>query len=99
MSKKKTTQLKEDEYVLHLSAAELVHLRNLLSVTVPVQDGDQTVSDQLIAISGLQISEDALWSKVVELCKIANVPLGEQAPDYGIFLSEHPVLGIFSKND
>lgn len=39
--------------------------------------------------------ESLLWNKVHQLCTTAEIPLGDDAPDYVISYSGPPTLGVF----
>jgi hypothetical protein len=81
-------------FTLKLSLAELAHLRDLFSIALPV-DLKSTVSQSLAAGQGRQVVETKLWNKVVNLCKEASLPLGEEAPDFIITVTAPPELGVF----
>jgi hypothetical protein len=73
---------------------ELLHLRDLMSVTLP-PDGKQTLSQALAALEGRPMIETYLWRKISEACEEAGLPLGEEAPDYIVAPSAPPPMGVF----
>lgn len=81
-------------FTLKLSLAELVHLRDLFSIALPV-DLKATVSQSLASGQGRQVVETKLWNKIVALCKEATIPLDEEAPDFIITVTAPPELGVF----
>jgi len=81
-------------FSLKLSLAELVHLRDLFSISLPV-DLKSTVSQSLASGQGRQLVETKLWNKIVGLCKEGSIPLDEEAPDFIITVTSPPELGVF----
>ena len=81
-------------FTMKLSLAELIHLRDLFSIALPV-DLKTTVSQSLAAGQGRQIVETKLWNKIVHLCKEGGVPLEEESPDFIITVTAPPELGVF----
>ncbi len=81
-------------FTLKLSLVELVHIRDLFSVLLPV-DLKQTVSQSLAASQGRQLIETKLWNKIVTLCNEGGVPLDDEAPDFIITVTAAPELGVF----
>lgn len=39
--------------------------------------------------------ESLLWNKINQLCSLADVPLGDDAPDFVVSYSGPPTLGVF----
>lgn len=81
-------------FTLKLNIAELVHLRDLFSISLPV-DLKTTVSQSLAHSQSRQVIETKLWNKVVSLCKEGGVPLDEEAPDFIVTVTASPELGVF----
>lgn len=81
-------------FTLKLSLPELVHLRDLFSVSLPV-DLKETVSQSLASSQGRQLVETKLWNKIVNLCNEGSVPLDDEAPDFIITVTAAPELGVF----
>lgn len=81
-------------FTLKLSLAELVHLRDLFSVSLPV-DLKTTVSQSLAAGQGRQLIETKLWNKIVNLCKEGLIPMDDEAPDFIVTVTAPPELGVF----
>jgi len=81
-------------FTLKLSLPELVHIRDLFSISLPV-DLKTTVSQSLAASQGRQIVETKLWNKLVSLCTEGEIPLNEEAPDFIITVTAPPELGVF----
>ena len=81
-------------FLLKLSLVELVHLRDLFSISLPI-DLKSTVSQSLATGQGRQLVETKLWNKIVALCKEATIPLDEEAPDFIITVTSPPELGVF----
>lgn len=90
--KQKTKRLKT--YTLSLSKFELLHLRDLMSLNLP-PNGERTVSQGLAELEDRTVVESFLWKKVCDLCNNANLPLGDEAPDYIVAPSGVPPMGIF----
>lgn len=95
MPSKKTNQKRaNDDCNLCLSRAELSHLRDLFSVTV--LDQPVTVSQNLTSVNGFN-AEHELWQKIALLCKQQSLPVDDSAPDYSVWYTELPSLGICKK--
>ena len=85
---------KKQTYELNLTKHELVHLRDLFSILLP-PDLKSTVSQMLATVGGRTMVESLLWNKINQLCAAADVPLGDDAPDFVVSYSGPPTLGIF----
>ena len=95
MEANKDTLLKPKKtFTLKLSLIELVHLRDLFSISLPV-DLKTTVSQGLASGQGRQLVETKLWNKLANLCKEGGVPLDDEAPDFIITVTSSPELGVF----
>lgn len=100
-SKQKEVLKEQDEaskpkktFSLKLSKSELTHLRDLFSVLLPA-DMKATVSQALAANQGKHLLESKLWNKVVQLCNEAQIPMGDEAPDFIVSISSPPSLNVF----
>jgi len=81
-------------FTLKLSKHELVHLRDLFSISLPV-DLKTTVSQALALNQDRQMVETKLWNKIVALCQESNIPLDEESPDFVVTVTAAPPLGVF----
>lgn len=81
-------------YETKLSAEELAHLRDLMSIMLP-PDGSTTLSQSLAKANGNSMLEARLWSKVTDLCKQAGIPTDDEAPDYAVGVSGVPTLAVY----
>ena len=81
-------------FALKLSKQELLHLRDIFSVLLP-PDMKLTVSQSLAASQGRHLVETKLWNKISSLCSEAEIPVGDEAPDFVITLTSPPSLGVF----
>lgn len=79
---------------LRLTRFELLHLRDLMTICLP-PEGKQTVSEALSALENRQLIESQLWKKIAAACKEAELPLGDEAPDYVVATTGVPSLGVF----
>lgn len=77
-----------------LTKYELLHLRDLMSVSLP-NDGAQTVSTYLANIENRQLIEAMLWNKIFVACKEVDLPTGDEAPDYIVSPVGLTPLGVF----
>lgn len=100
-AKKKAAAKKTDkpnEFLLKLSGNELEHMRNVFSVILPNEEGN-SLSEALARLTqpeadGLAM-ESALWAKIEDLCFGADIPVGDDAPDFAVVQSGPAPLGIF----
>jgi hypothetical protein len=81
-------------YQLRLTRFEILHLRDLMSVCLP-PEGKQTLSGALATLENRQLIESLLWKKVSAACAEAQLPTGEDAPDYVIAPTGITPLGVF----
>jgi len=95
--KKQVKIHKQKTYDLTLTKIELLHIRDLFSVLLP-PSGEQTMSKALAEIEGRILVESMLWNKVSNLCEVADLPLGDEAPDYILAPTSTPAIGIFHIN-
>lgn len=94
MSNKDLALKPKKTFSLKLSVLELVHLRDLFSIVLPV-DLKVTVSQSLAAGQGRQLIETKLWNKISALCNEGGIPLGDEAPDFIVTVTAPPELGVF----
>ncbi len=78
---------------LRLTKSELTHLRDLLGIVLP-QDLKLTISQSLARCAGRSMIETRLWDKLATLCKLADVPLDEEAPDFTVSSVTNPTLEV-----
>jgi hypothetical protein len=91
----KNAEIKKKKiHLLKLTKYELLHLRDLFSVSLP-PDAKKTVSQVLAESENRAFVETNLWNKVSDACKNAELPMGDDAPDYIIAPTSTPSLGIF----
>jgi len=81
-------------YTVRLTRAELVHLRDLFSVLLPLEM-KETLSHRLAHLQDRVMVEAKLWQKVVAACQEANLPLDDDAPDFVVTASAAPPIGVF----
>lgn len=83
------------KFDLRLTRPELLHLRDLMSVSLPSAEGPQTVSSTLSATEGREHADESLWEKISEACKLAKIALEDDAPDYVIAPVASPPMAVF----
>ncbi len=83
------------KFDLRLTRPELLHLRDLMGVSLPSSDGPQTVSSMLAATEGREHADESLWEKISEVCKLAKIALEDDAPDYVIAPVASPPMSVF----
>lgn len=79
MSQEKTWKRKT--FPLKLTKFELIHLRDLFSITLPIEL-KQTVSQALAEAEGRPLVETRLWQKLVTAFEEAELPVNDDAPDF-----------------
>lgn len=79
---------------LNLTQAELVHLRDLMSIMIP-PDYENTVSQSLAKNVGRVIIETLLWKKLNDLCENCGIATGPAAPDYVLTSVSQPNIEVF----
>jgi len=101
MTKMNKNEKEQDEglkpkknFSLKLSRKELVHLRDLFGVLLSA-DMKSTISQALASSQDRQLIESKLWNKIISLCNEAEIPLGDEAPDFIVTISSTPQLGVF----
>lgn len=85
---------KQKTYPLKLTMFELVHLRDLFGVLLPL-DLKQTVSQALATSENRVMVEAKLWQKIAASCTNAEVPMDDDAPDFICAAASAPPVGIF----
>jgi hypothetical protein len=81
-------------YSLTVNFEELVHLRDLFSVSLP-PDMASTVSQFLATAEGKHFHEIKLWNKISQLCQSVGIPTEDDAPDYVIAPTGPAPMGVF----
>lgn len=86
---------KKSQYTdLMLSAAELVHLRDLFGIKIP-PEMTTTLSECLAAQQQREMIETMLWQKIVAACERLGVAVGDTAPDFTILPTAPSPLAVF----
>ena len=85
---------KRKTYDFRLTKFELLHLRDMFSVVLP-PDTSKTLSQSLAELENRVLIESALWNKISSVCTEANLPVGEEAPDYIVAPISPPAMGVF----
>ena len=80
-------------YKLTVTAVELAHIRDLMSILLP-PTGARTLSQELAIAEGRPYVDNILFKKIYEACDSANVPTGTCAPDFGLSLLEMPTITV-----
>jgi hypothetical protein len=78
---------------LTLTKSQILHLRDLFSIVFA--DGT-TVSQSLALTEGRASAELELWKKITKLCTLSKIPIGDEAPNHVIGISEPPIMGVFN---
>lgn len=81
-------------FELSMTALELLHLRDLFSIVLPTEMKD-TVSQRLAAVQDRALIEAKLWQKVTSLCRAAEIPLDDAAPDFVVAAAASPAVSVF----
>ena len=77
-----------------LTLGELIHLRDLMSISLPPAM-ETTISQNLAQLESRMFAETSLWKKVVDLCKESDVSIESAAPNYTIAPVGLPELRVF----
>lgn len=85
-------QKEQKQYKLLLTAVQLEHVRDVLSVVLNPSTG-LTVSEHIAKFNKRSRDENDLWDIIVDACERAKVPRGNDAPDYVIAVVP-PEVGI-----
>lgn len=84
----------EKMLALMLTAAELVHVRDLFSVILTTEMSS-TVSQALASVGERPLVEAKLWQKVIAACKQRGIAVGDGAPDFVVAASTSPSVNVF----
>jgi len=90
---KKKEHERVNTFRVNLTRNELIHLRDVFSVTVPL-DRDSTVSQMLATATNRSIVESGVWHKIATACVRAEIPVGDSAPDYVVVSVAQPQLNV-----
>jgi hypothetical protein len=90
----KNVEKKRKTYELRLTKMELVHLRDLFSVLLPPA-AEKTLSQALAELAGRTVIESLLWQKIGIAAESADIPMGDDAPDYIAAPSSTPAISVF----
>lgn len=85
---------KNKMFSLNVTRVELVHLRDMLSILYP-SESKKTISQTLADTESRLYEECILWKKVAFLCEEAELPVGDDSPDYAIIPIGHAPMGVF----
>lgn len=85
---------KQKTFPLQLTKFELVHLRDLFGVVLPLEL-KQTVSQALATVEDRVMVEAKLWQKITAACSSASIPMDDDAPDFICAASAAPPVGVF----
>ena len=81
-------------FPLRLNKFELLHLRDLFGVMLP-PELKTTLSQQLALSQDRALIEAKLWQKLAALCAEAELPMGDDAPDFVVAAAGAPPVGVF----
>lgn len=79
---------------VRLTRYELVHLRDMFGVMLP-PEMKETLSQRLAQTQGRPLIESQLWQKLARACEEAELPLGDDAPDFVISTAGVPPISVF----
>ena len=85
---------KRKTFYIRFTKFELLHLRDLMSILTP-PDAKTTVSQQLAEAENRTMVEALLWKKIATACEDAEIPLGEDAPDFIVAPVSAPPISVF----
>jgi hypothetical protein len=85
---------KRKTFNLRLTRFELLHLRDLFSVSLPTEM-KETLSQRLAQSQDRSLVEARLWQKVATACHDAELPMDEDAPDFVVTAAGTPPIGVF----
>jgi len=66
----------------------------MFSVVLP-PELTKTLSQSLCEVEERQSDEASLWKKIAELCVEADIPVGDDAPNYVVAPAGSPPLSVF----
>lgn len=81
-------------FTIRLTKFELIHIRDLFSVTLPPEMKD-TLSQRLAQSQDRALVESKLWQKLARACLEAELPMDDDAPDFVVAASGAPPIGVF----
>ncbi len=81
-------------FTVRLTKFELLHLRDLFSVVLP-PEMKETLSIRLAQSQDRLLVEAKLWQKLVRACTEAELPMGDDAPDFVVAAAGAPPIGVF----
>lgn len=84
-----------DTTVLNLSKAEVHHLRDVMSVILPSEEGT-SMSVSLARVKNTLEVEHGLWEKIEAACDRVGLPHGDCVQDYAIIATSSPPLAVFA---
>lgn len=93
MLKEKSLQ-KRKTFQLRLTKFELLHIRDMFSIVTP-PEVNRTVSQHLAEVENRVLVESMLWKKISNLCEEADLPIGDDAPDFVVAPTAAPPIGVF----
>ena len=79
---------------IRLTKFELLHLRDLFSVSLPPEMKD-TLSQRLAQSQDRTLVEARLWQKLARVCIESGLPMDDDAPDFVVSASGAPAIGVF----
>jgi|SRR6478752_9666519 len=79
---------------VRLTRYELLHIRDLFAIMLP-PDMKETLSQRLAQTQDRSLVEAQLWQKVVRACEEAELPLGDDAPDFVVTAASSPPVSVF----
>ena len=85
---------KRKTYSLKLTKFEILHIRDLMSILLP-PEAKQTLSQAMATLENRQMVESVLWRKIVDACNAAELPVGDDAPDYIVAPVSSPQISVF----
>jgi len=88
----KSAKSTNNQQTLSVTTEELGLLRDLMSILLP-PDGEYTVATTLAEMTERSQYEKSLWAKLWKACEAANLPVGENAPDF--MVAQTMGLGIY----
>lgn len=88
------TEKRVTKFDLKLTRSELVHLRDLMGVSLPAAP-PETVSHMLARAESREAAEESLWNKVTEACAHAGLAMEDDAPDYVVAPTSAPMMAVF----
>lgn len=81
-------------FTVRLTKFELLHLRDLFAVMLP-PDLKDTLSQRLAASQDRLLVEAKLWQKIARVCREADLPMDDDAPDFVVAAAAAPPVSVF----